>query len=72
MAMYIFTLFFSLLPGLPLPRAQFPKSMRVLVAMTDIDPVRRLNAKEVKETIVNSMAPESLLINPDDAEHGLL
>ena len=40
--------------------------------MTDIDPVRRLNAKEVKETIVNSMAPESLLINPDNAEHRLL
>ena len=36
--------------------------------MTDIDPVHRLEAKEAKDrlgTIVNSMAPESLLIKPD-------
>ena len=42
--------------------------------MTDIDPVHRLDAKEAKDrlgTIVNSMAPESLLIKPDNAEHGL-
>ena len=35
--------------------------------MTDIDPVHRLDAKEVKDRlgkIVNSMAPESLLIRP--------
>ena len=36
--------------------------------MTDIDPVHRLDAKEAKDrlgTIVNSMAPESLLIKPE-------
>ena len=42
--------------------------------MTDIDPVHRLDTKEAKDRlgiIVNSMAPESLLIKPDNAEHGL-
>ena len=44
------------------------------MAMTDIDPVHRLEAKEAKDrlgTIVNSMAPESLLIKPDNSKHGL-
>ena len=42
--------------------------------MTDIDPVHRLNAKEAKDrlgAVVYSMAPESLLIKPDNDEHGL-
>ena len=41
--------------------------------MIDIDPVHRLNAKEAKEklgAIVSSMTPESLLIRPDDDQHG--
>ena len=41
--------------------------------MTDIDPLHRLDAKKAKdrlETIVNSMAPESLLIKPDSDRHG--
>ena len=41
--------------------------------MTDIDPVHRLNAKEAKDrlgTIINSMTPESLLIRPDNDNHG--
>ena len=41
--------------------------------MTDIDPVHRLDAKEAKDrlgTIVNSMSPESLLIKPDNENHG--
>ena len=36
--------------------------------MTDIDPVHRLDAKEVKDrlgTIFYSMTPESLLIKPE-------
>ena len=43
--------------------------------MVDIDPVHRLDAKEAKDrlgTIVHSMAPKSLLIKPDIAEHGVL
>ena len=43
--------------------------------MLNIDPVHRLDAKEAKDrlgTIVNSMAPESLLIKPDIAEHVVL
>ena len=42
--------------------------------MTDIDPIHRLDAKEAKDrlgTIVNSMAPESLLIKPENDKHGL-
>ena len=41
--------------------------------MSDIDPVHRLDAKEAKDrlgTIVDSMAPESLLIRPDIDKHG--
>jgi hypothetical protein len=43
--------------------------------MTDMDPVHRLDAKEAKDrlgTIFYSMTPESLLIKPDIAEHGVL
>ena len=43
--------------------------------MMDIDPVHRLDAKEAKDrlgTIVNSMAPESLLIKPDVYRNGVL
>ena len=70
---YFLLCFSSLLTGFPFPRAPFPK---VLVAMTDIDPVHRLSldAKEVKDRlgiIVKSMPPASLLIKPDNAEHGL-
>ena len=44
------------------------------MAMIDIDPVHRLYVKEAKDrlgAIVYSMAPESLLIKPDVAEHGV-
>ena len=45
--------------------------------MTHINPVHRLDAKEAKDklgTIVNSMAPESLLIKPTTPKdrHGSL
>ena len=46
----------------------------ILVAMTHIDAVHRLDAKAAKDrlgTVVYSMAPESLLIKPDNAEHGV-
>ena len=44
--------------------------------MTDVDPVHRLDVKEAKDrlgSIVNSMAPESLLIKPKTLRdrHGL-
>ena len=42
--------------------------------MTYIDPAHRLDAKEAKDrlgTVVYSMAPESLLIKPDNVRHGL-
>ena len=45
------------------------------MGMNDIDPVHRLDAKEAKDrlgAIVNSMPPESILIKPDHAKHGLL
>ena len=48
-------------------QSTIPEIDDVLVSMTDIDAVRRLGAKEAKErlgTIVNSMAPLSLLIKP--------
>ena len=48
-------------------QSTIPEIDDVLVSMTDIDPVHRLGAKEAKErlgTIVNSMAPLSLLIKP--------
>jgi len=43
--------------------------------MTDIDPVHRLDAKETKDRlgiIFYSMAPESLLIKPDNVGRGVL
>ena len=49
-------------------QSTIPKIDEVLVSMTNIDPVHRLNAREAKDrlgTIVNSMAPESLLIKPE-------
>jgi hypothetical protein len=55
-------------------QSTIPKVDEVLVAMTDIDPVHRLDAKEATDrlgTIVYSIAPESLRIKPDNAEHGL-
>ena len=57
-------------------QSTIPKVDEVLAAMTDIDPVHRLSldAKEVKDRlgiIVKSMPPASLLIKPDNAEHGL-
>ena len=44
------------------------------MSMIDIDPVHRLDAKEAKDRlgiIVNSMASESLLIKPDNDQHGV-
>ena len=55
-------------------QSTIPTVDEVLVSMIDIDPVHRLDAKEAKDklgTIVNSMAPESLLIKPDNDRHGL-
>ena len=49
-------------------QSTIPKIDEVLVSMTDIDPLNRLDAKEAKDrlgAIVNSMAPESLLIKPE-------
>ena len=49
-------------------QSTIPKIDEVLVSMTNIDPVHRLDAKEAKDrlgAIVNSMAPESLLIKPE-------
>ena len=65
MAMYIFTPLFSLLTT---SQSTIPAIDEVLLCMTDIDPLHRLDAKEAKDrlgTIVHSMAPESLLIKPD-------
>ena len=48
-------------------QSTIPAIDEVLVSMTDVDPVHRLDAKEAKDrlrTVVNSMAPESLLIKP--------
>ena len=59
---------------LSVSQSTIPKVDEVLAAMTDIDPVHRLDAKEAKDrlgTIINYMAPASLLIKPDNAEHGL-
>ena len=55
-------------------QSTIPRVDEIIVAMNDIDPVHRLDAKEAKDrlgTIVNSMAPQSLLIKPDIARHGL-
>ena len=44
------------------------------MSMTDIDPPHRLDAKAAKDrlgAVVCSMAPESLLIKPDNDRHGL-
>ena len=49
-------------------QSTIPAVDEVLVSMTDVDPVNRIDAKEAKDrlgTIVHSMAPESLLIKPD-------
>jgi hypothetical protein len=55
-------------------KSTIPTINEVVASMTDIDPVRRLDAKEAKGrlgTIFYPMAPESLLIKPDNAKHGL-
>ena len=55
-------------------QSTIPAIDEVLVSMIDIDPVHRLDAKEAKDrlgAIVYSMAPESLLIKPDNDRHGL-
>ena len=63
--------FYSLIPFAYWPfafQSTIPKIDEVLVSMTNIDPVHRLNAREAKDrlgTVVNSMAPESLLIKPE-------
>ena len=57
-------------------QSTIPVIDEVLVSMTDLDPVHRLDAKEAKDrlgSVVNSMAPESLLIKPKTLRdrHGL-
>ena len=54
-------------------QSTIPTIDEVVASMTDIDPLHRLDAKEAKDklgTIVDSMAPESLLIKPDNDRHG--
>ena len=70
MALYIFLFCCSiLLTGLFFnSQSTIPSIDEVLLSLSDIDPVHRLNAKEAKDrlgTIFYSMAPESLLIKPD-------
>ena len=55
-------------------QSTIPTIDEVVVSMTDIDPVQRLDAKEEKDrigAIIYSMAPESLLIKPDNYRHGV-
>ena len=55
-------------------QSTIPAVDEVLVSMTDIDHLNRLDVKEAKDrlgTILYSMAPDSLLIMPDHATHGL-
>ena len=64
-------LLFSLLSGAS--QSTIPKVDEVLVSMTNIDPIHRLDVKEAKDrlgTIVYSMPPESLLVRPDMVKHG--
>jgi hypothetical protein len=72
MPLYIFTLvLICLLPFAS--QSTIPAIDEVVVSMTDIDPVRRLDAKEAKDrliTVVYSMTPESLLIKPGNVRHG--
>ena len=75
MAPYIFTtvVLFAYWPFAS--QSTIPTIDEVMASMTDIDPVHRLDAKEAKDrlgTIVHSMAPESLLIKPDNYRHGVL
>ena len=71
---YSVILFFFLLTWHFVSQSTILKVDEVVASMMDIDPVHRLDAKEAKDrlgTIVNSMTPESLLIKPDNAEHGV-
>jgi hypothetical protein len=55
-------------------QSTIPTIDEVVVSMTNIDPVHRLDAKEAKNrlgTIFYSMTPESLLIKPDNDCHGV-
>ena len=68
MATVFFFLYSFLLTGLFASQSTIPAIDDVVLSMTDIDPVTRLNAKEAKDrlgTIYYSMTPESLLIKPD-------
>ena len=60
-----FTLIFSLFTCPFASQSTIPSIDEVVVSMSDIDPLLRLDAKEAKDrlgTIFYSMAPESLLI----------
>ena len=75
MAPYIFTtiILFAYWPFAS--QTTIPTIDEVVASMTDIDPVHRFDAKEAKDRlgkIVDSMAPESLLIRPDMDRHGSL
>ena len=55
-------------------QSTIPTTDEVVVSMTNIDPVQRLDAKEAKDrlgTIFYSMAPESLLTKLDNERHGV-
>jgi hypothetical protein len=50
-------------------QSTIPSIDEVVTSMTDIDPLIRSDTKEAKDrlgTIVDSMAPEPLLIKPDN------
>ena len=67
MAIYFYSFILSLCLFFFAFQSTIPAIDEVLVSMTHINPVHRLDAKEAKDklgTIVNSMAPESLLIKP--------
>ena len=67
MTIYFFILFILFAYQPFILQSTIPAIDEVLVSMTDVDPVHRLDAKEAKDrlgTVVNSMAPESLLIKP--------
>jgi serine/threonine protein kinase len=73
---YFYCLLFSLLTSLFASQSTILTVDEVMASMIDIDPVHRLDAKEAKArdrlgTIVDSMAPESLLIRPDVYRHGV-
>ena len=68
-----FTLLFSFAYWPFTSQSTIPSIDKVMASMIDIDPEHRSDAKEAKDrlgTIIDSMAPESLLIKPENDKHG--